>query len=784
MHGTILRVFRCRDDRPSGRRFPGFALLFVVLLFAGPAAAQSVSTEQNTNRLGSDYRNFAQPFHNLDVCRQACVKDAKCVAYTYVKPGFQGPVAHCWLKSAVPAAQANDCCVSGVKASAGLQTIKPGQFHVNTAPATGTPVKIVPGMQQIHNTKATEPDALGKGSAIGRPGDDAAHMANCSGGGALDSVLNVVSFIVNQFGGNISHHAYCGNEKREIAAGVTLASPPAAKEPSPKWGYIGGQGDLMADATVCLIKDIGNVQGGRIDHRTPTTGGAVPVSAEQIVGLESFDPAAKKAVFYHVVRACAPMIGCMDAARQQITAQVRSNIPAWPANMRAGDFPILNSYAVELDSQWSASDFNITLPQITIPTPYGILKAQPKVTWAARLLTAETPFPTKDARVTLLAPGGRGTSTAVIQDTYGLSGTPFIIQTATNLYHQPQQGFGVQGGVADAQGWSSQIGFGARNGAFGTAIWSPGTNANNPPLRPDLNLDAPRSQRELGPGANFTAEVPITYSPPNPLELLPSAIRSQASMSLTITVDPKLAADYASQVGLIARDANYTNCHGIEFGESCNLSEVLMPMQVKATGRAEITGNVELHISFSIPFVPDVDIHQPFKVDLPGGHASYYSGYSENDPYTHVARATRLTFDRPDKNQHTDTLIGPSGQKSNNLENWRQVCMVQPPKTTAPPPPSRQPDNKTYMPDLLPCNICATDSHINAHNGGNPLPRIFAVAQHSYGAGKEWVCEWKGNQGCYDLCSWDKNTGKFVAAVQSAVDVIGGRCTSHEQIIK
>lgn len=783
MHGTLRRVFGCRGDGPSGRWFTKIGLLMVTLLFAAPCAAATLTTEQNVNRAGQDYRNFVLMLPNPAACRQACETDGKCAAYTYVKPGIQGPLAHCWLKSGVPVARNDTCCVSGVKSAGTMSKFVPGQIGMKAAApvATANPVRLGPAMHVLSNQKAQEPDALGKGQAIGMPGNDAAHMSACTGGGALDTVLGVVSFIINQFGGNISHHAYCGNEKREIAAGVTLSAPPAKSEPNPRWGYIGGQGALMADSAICLIKDIGNAPGGRIDNKTPTTSGAVPVSAEQIVGLESFDPVAKKAVFYHIVRACAPMIGCMDATRQTVTAQVRNNIPAWPANMRAGDFPVLGAYAVEMDSQWSASDFNITLPQITIPTPYGILKAQPKVTWAARLMTAETPFPTHDGSIALSAPGGRGLSTAVIQDTYGLSGMPFILQAATNMYKPPAEGFGKPGGneVTDVQGWSSQIGFGARNGAFGTAIWNPGANPKNPPLRPDLNLDSPRSSRELGPSANFTAQVPITYSPPNPLELLPAAIRSQASMSLTITVDPQLAADYASQVGLLARDADYTNCQGIEFGEPCNLSEVLMPMRVKATGRAQISGGVKLHISFSIPLVPDVDIDQPFHIDLPGGSASIPGSYSQNDPYAHVARATRLTFERPDKKHYTDALIGPSGAHSNNLADWRQVCLAQPAKTTAPPPPSRQPDNATYMPDLLPCNVCVADSHQSAYK---PFT-IFTVTR-AYGANKSWVCEWKGNQGCYDLCTWNKNTGKFVAAVQSAADIVGHRCVEHEQIIK
>ena len=48
-------------------------------------------------------------------CRKACLADLRCKAYTYVKPGIQGPQARCWLKNAVPQESASACCESGVK---------------------------------------------------------------------------------------------------------------------------------------------------------------------------------------------------------------------------------------------------------------------------------------------------------------------------------------------------------------------------------------------------------------------------------------------------------------------------------------------------------------------------------------------------------------------------------------------------------------------------------------------------------------------------------------------
>ncbi len=78
--------------------------------------ASTTTAEENEDRPGMDYRNFdLTGGQDLIDCRKACNQDARCEAYTYVKPGIQGPNARCWLKSGIPGARSNACCVSGVK---------------------------------------------------------------------------------------------------------------------------------------------------------------------------------------------------------------------------------------------------------------------------------------------------------------------------------------------------------------------------------------------------------------------------------------------------------------------------------------------------------------------------------------------------------------------------------------------------------------------------------------------------------------------------------------------
>ncbi len=71
--------------------------------------------EFNTDRPGLDYRSFDLPWDDPGLCQEACTRDSKCKAWTYVKPNIQGPYARCWLKHSVPNPRSGTCCISGTR---------------------------------------------------------------------------------------------------------------------------------------------------------------------------------------------------------------------------------------------------------------------------------------------------------------------------------------------------------------------------------------------------------------------------------------------------------------------------------------------------------------------------------------------------------------------------------------------------------------------------------------------------------------------------------------------
>ena len=99
----------------------------IAMLVAGIFSLGGVAfaAEWGTDRPGGDYKNFNLPADQPSLCEQACNGEPQCKAWTFVHPGVQGPSARCWLKSVVPAANPNTCCVSGVK------QVSAGSFEQN-----------------------------------------------------------------------------------------------------------------------------------------------------------------------------------------------------------------------------------------------------------------------------------------------------------------------------------------------------------------------------------------------------------------------------------------------------------------------------------------------------------------------------------------------------------------------------------------------------------------------------------------------------------------------------
>jgi len=98
----------------------------VVPRFAAPCCVSGVRgtgviepkggpNEFGVDRNGGDYRQFELPADSSGKsCAAACEAEEGCRAWTYVRPGYVGPSAVCYLKNRITRPLHKPCCVSGV----------------------------------------------------------------------------------------------------------------------------------------------------------------------------------------------------------------------------------------------------------------------------------------------------------------------------------------------------------------------------------------------------------------------------------------------------------------------------------------------------------------------------------------------------------------------------------------------------------------------------------------------------------------------------------------------
>jgi PAN domain len=82
---------------------------------AGVIELRNSAIETSIDRPGGDYHSFVLPASPTgDACKATCEGDDKCRAWTYARPGYAGPAAHCFLKNQVKPPRRRPGMISGV----------------------------------------------------------------------------------------------------------------------------------------------------------------------------------------------------------------------------------------------------------------------------------------------------------------------------------------------------------------------------------------------------------------------------------------------------------------------------------------------------------------------------------------------------------------------------------------------------------------------------------------------------------------------------------------------
>jgi len=82
---------------------------------SGVIEPQKGPVEYSIDRTGGDYKTVEVARDPAGApCKAACEGDNRCRAWTYVRPGYAGPAARCYLKDKIPRPRPKPCCISGV----------------------------------------------------------------------------------------------------------------------------------------------------------------------------------------------------------------------------------------------------------------------------------------------------------------------------------------------------------------------------------------------------------------------------------------------------------------------------------------------------------------------------------------------------------------------------------------------------------------------------------------------------------------------------------------------
>lgn len=92
------------------RFFTAASILLLVVVIAAVAYAFEYGIDFPGGQLVGKHTGIKSP----QDCYTLCSRNKNCVAFTWVKPGVQGPTGVCWLKGSMSSRTKCDVCVSGV----------------------------------------------------------------------------------------------------------------------------------------------------------------------------------------------------------------------------------------------------------------------------------------------------------------------------------------------------------------------------------------------------------------------------------------------------------------------------------------------------------------------------------------------------------------------------------------------------------------------------------------------------------------------------------------------
>lgn len=535
-------------------------------------------------------------------------------------------------------------------------------------------------------------------------------------------ILDAFLKVCNRYG-ECTKTESCARVTQELFAGTTLQ---AVSEPrSTYWNEFGGRGELMAESALCMLKQLAN--GGVTNEATARLFEVFPVTVKQKLGFLHFDPAGRLMDGYQTVSICLPIVGCFDAKESAFHAVLKQRSPAHPLGQSCGNFPVEDSFALQVTAEDMAQTLTVKIPDIRINTPYGPIYVKPRFDYYSDMhmilfpLTGHT-YTRVDAEHQELH----------LHDVYGripgvnLSVTPKDVTPA---------------GQPDNTGWMSHLALGSRQPDALSPQWLADPDH---PVRPDFDLRLARNDLERKPVAGGKAEVLVTYRPPLPAALTEAPMKTD----LEIMVRPTVRANFASQFDLFFNEL--TNSLR-DSGNSLKMASALMLSNAEAHASFDIEAGIDIFMEFRSRYFTTKILDEKPRVRLVIA--------SNGDVSSALVGAASSQHDpRFSAEPLLDGFTTPSSGAQRSPTQYVKDCVAQPIPDQPKPVAEHTPGNADILEHTqFPCNICVGHE---AQSEGNTYVQAYStlVYPSANGGPTNWTCN-QYHAGCFDMCEYDSVSG-------------------------
>jgi hypothetical protein len=528
----------------------------------------------------------------------------------------------------------------------------------------------------------------------------------------------------------------CGTQEDEIFTGVSFG---ASTGPSPRYPGYGGRGEQIADAGLCLLKDL---DGGAVETESLDLG--LGANASQRVGFLSFDPTAKQMRGWRQMRFHLPFVGDVDLRPQEFTATVADWHHPYTdhAQHKIGSYIVQDGFALDLVGDTSNEVMTMNLPAIPIETPYGEFSAQPQfaVTQTAVVVDYQ---PTSKTRLDQLLP----TATPLVDEVFGrFSGANETDALALAPF----------GGGPIGTGWESQMGLGSR-------MPKPVFIYTGTPFfdhRPDFDLDQPRQDSENKPGFFVSGGIDIVYSPTG---LLPDWLTNAGvNLEFDVYFKPHLDVAIAGQLEVHAAEAAASG----DSGAKSTLEELRLISGTGGHVSAAITMGADLHAWIDLGIFGTYDL-------VPEMHPHFDLPISSSDKIMNQFQTAdaimtdHVSLNPADAGWDFSEMITLRGTPITDKRGFIAECLATKPDDQPPPKGSWSPGGPDGFPvSFQICNFCVFNYGFDDANSNRHIP-VGATTLMPSSPPASWTCT-NRSTGCFDVCEWNFSTGAGEVVISQA----------------